>query len=232
VLDLEENLPHAIVVISPHWQTEEVVVSSSRQNGFRHSYEELMTEYGGLPCPPGSPEIASRILRLLEDGGVQCRADETAGIDDAVVGPIALMFPQADVPVVTMSILASLDAEDHVRIGQLLQPLCTEGVFFLGVGLSSNTLDCLEVSCDPLVRAASSVFQEHLDITVTQERGNVASRALLGWETWPCARVNHPTEEHLMPLLVVTAAAGDAKGAKIDTSFNGMPLSNYVFDAM
>lgn len=224
-----ENLPRAVVVVSPDWQTQEVVVTSAAHPSFQGDYAELHTEYGGLPCPPGSPEVAAQIVKLLSDGGIGCTADQQASFVDAVAGPTTLMFPEADVPVVSMSVLASLSTEDHVRIGTLLQPLCDENVLFLGLGFSSN-VDVLQVAQDPLTSTAVQAFKEHLDLTVTGHRGGEIGRALMGWKRLPGADFNHPTGEHMMPLLVVSATAGNTKATQIDASFLGLPISNYVFD--
>lgn len=225
----QENLPRAIVVVSPQWQTDEVVVTSAAQPRFQDDYLQLNTEYGGLPCPPGSPEVAAKVVQLLSDGGVKCKADQQASFVDAVAGPTMLMFPEADVPVVLMSVLASLSTEDHVRVGTLLQPLCAENVLFLGLGFSSN-VPMLPIAGDPLIATAVRSFKEQLDRTVTGQGNGEIGKALMGWQRLPCARFNHPTEEHMMPLLVVSATAGVAKATRIDASFLGLPISNYVFD--
>jgi aromatic ring-opening dioxygenase catalytic subunit (LigB family) len=224
-----DHLPRAIVAVSSQWQTDEVLVTSAEEPGFQRDYPELETEYGGLPCPPGAPDVAAEMLRLLQAGGIKCKADKTAKLADAVVGPTSLIFPAAEVPVVSMSILASLRAEDHVRIGSLLSPLCKEDVFFLGVGFSSNSFSLLPAPGDPLVLQAVKLFKKHLDLAVSGERDKKAGEALVKWERLPGARFNHMTEEHLMPLMVVAGAAGDMTATTVDTSFLGMPLSNYIF---
>lgn len=225
-----DHLPRAIVCISPQWQTDEIVVTSSMEPGFGHDYPELQTEYGGLPCPPGAPDVADQILKLLKGGGINCSADQQVKLADAVVGPTSLMFPLADVPVVSMSILASLSVKDHLRIGSLLQPLCQDNVFFLGVGFSSNSFCHLQVAGDPLILAAAKPFKEHLDRAVCSQEGSKASKSLVDWDTMPGAQFNHENEEHLLPLMVVSAASGSARATQIETSFLGVPLSNYVFE--
>lgn len=229
----EESPPRAIVVVCPHWQTEEVVVTSAARPHLQCDYLELVTEYGGMPRPPGSPEVAGQIISLLCDGGVKCSADQQAPLVDAVMGSTMLISPGADVPVVSMSVLASLSSEEHVRIGTILQPLCKEGVLFLGVGLSSNialspNIEMLQTAGDTFIASAVTAFKEKLDLTVTGQRTEIG-KALISWERFPFSRFNHPTEEHMMPLLVVAAAAGEAKATQIDGSYAGVPISNYVF---
>lgn len=221
--------PRAVVVVSSQWQAEEVLVTSADRPGFQQSYTEVVSEYGSLSCPLGAPDVAAQLLQLLEDGGVKCRADPTAQLMDAGIGPVALLFPGDDVPVVCVSLLASLDAKEHARIGELLQPLCWDDVFFLGVGLSSNPFPFLQVPGDPLILSATMAFKEELDLTVTGRKGRKVSDDLVRWESFPCARLNHATAEHLMPLLVVAAAAGSSTAAKFDTTFLGLPLSSYAF---
>jgi aromatic ring-opening dioxygenase catalytic subunit (LigB family) len=223
------NPPRAIVAISPQWQTEEVMVGSAEQPGFQFDYADLDTEYGGFQCPAGAPDVAARVLELLGEGGVKCKADCEARLADDVVGATSLIFPTVKVPVVSMSILASMSAEDHVRIGNLLQPLSEEGVFFLGIGFSSNSFSLMQVAGDPLVLGAAKLFKEHLDRLVTGQNCVKSTESLLKWESLPAAQFNHQTAEHLTPLMVVAAAAGNTRANTVDASFVGVPLSNYVF---
>lgn len=228
----QDRLPRAIVVVSPQWQTQEVTVTSAAKPRIQADCSQLDTEYGGMPCPPGSPEVAAQISKLLRDGGVKCTTDQQAPLVDVV--STMLMYPGAEIPIVSMSVLASLSTEGHVSIGRLLQPLCKEGVLFLGLGLSSSialspNIDMLHTLGDPLIVSAVKSFKKALDLTVTGHRGDEIGKHLVDWECLPCARINHPSDDHMMPLLVVAAAAGDAKATQVDASFVGLPISNYVF---
>jgi len=228
----QDWLPRAIVVVSPQWQTQEVTVSSAAEPCAQADCSQLDTEYGGMPCPPGSPEVAAQIAKLLCDGGVKCNMDHQAPLVDVVSA--MLMYPAVQIPVVSMSVLASLSAEEHITIGTLLEPLCKAGVLFLGLGLSSSialspNIEMLQTPGDPLILSAVKSFKKALDLTVTGRRGDELGKQLLHWESLPCASINHPTHEHMMPLLVVASAAGDAKATQVDASFVGLPTSNYVF---
>lgn len=180
------------------------IVSPALPAGFPpHTYE--------LEFPaPGDPALAARIIALLTDAGVETRADPTRGYDHGVFIPLMLVFPDADVPVVQVSLHSSLDPTLHARIGAALAPLRREGILLLGSGATTHNLGQMRSSgwgatkTDP----AQAGFVSWLTETVVKKSGVERLDRLTRWrKEAPGFRVAHPREEHVLPIIPVVAAA-------------------------
>ena len=201
--------PRAILVISGHWEERAFTFTGSEDHpGLIFDYYGFPPETYRLTWPaPGAPWLAERGRQLIEFAGLPAAVDPTRGFDHGVFVPLKVAFPQADIPVVQMSLHASLDPALHLAAGQALAPLRDEGVLIVGSGMSFHNL---RVYGDPRVREPSAAFDRWL---VHAAEAPVAERAqlLAQWQAAPFARLCHPREEHLLPLMVA-AGASDARG--------------------
>jgi aromatic ring-opening dioxygenase catalytic subunit (LigB family) len=203
--------PKAIVLVSAHWLESEVTAASIGE-------PELIFDYYGFPPhtyqlqypAPGSPALAARIQSLLAAGSIASRTDQQRGFDHGVFIPLLLMFPNADIPVVPVSLLSSLDAAAHLRVGQALAPLRDEGVLIVGSGMSFHNMRGYR---DPRFAPISDRFDRWL-VDAVQSAPQARDQALARWDQAPDARLCHPpqAEEHLLPLMVVAGAAGGDAG--------------------
>ncbi|MEY3038311.1 MAG: hypothetical protein RL143_878 [Pseudomonadota bacterium] len=133
--------PRAIVVISAHWENDEIAITSS-------SSPSLLFDYYGFPAEsyqfnypaPGNPQLASKIAKVLQVDGFNVRLDEERGLDHGVFIPLMLMYPQADIPVLQISLSNSLDPLQHLQLGEALAKLDEEDVLFLGSGFSFHNM--------------------------------------------------------------------------------------------
>jgi aromatic ring-opening dioxygenase catalytic subunit (LigB family) len=216
--------PAAILVVTAHWETPVVTVASA-------SAPELIYDYGGFPPhtyeltypAPGAPRLAERAAELLTDAGIPHEVDPHHGWDHGVFVPLKVMFPDADVPILAMSLEQDLDPADHLAIGRALAPLRDEGVLIVGSGSSFHNFAHFG---SPLAEP----FDEWLNDVVTAPADERA-RALVEWEEAPHARVAHGREEHLLPLMVA-AGAGDDRPARaiFRGPVLGTPMSCWFFD--
>ncbi len=205
--------PRAIVMVSGHWLERDFSVTSGRQPA-------LIYDYYGFPPhtyelrydAPGSPELAQRIAGLLQQQNIAAREDAARGFDHGMFIPLKLMFPDADVPVVQLSLRTDLDPQAHLDAGRALAPLRDEGVLIIGSGMSFHNMRGYG---DLRFGPVSDDFDRWLTSAVeaAPAQRNVALRQ---WEQGPAARLSHPpgAEEHLLPLLVTAGAAGDAHGRR------------------
>lgn len=206
--------PKAIVVASAHWQENDFKVTSSIR-------PELIYDYYGFPPhtyrlnypASGAPQLANNIVDLLKRARLAAYCDAKHGFDHGVFIPLMLAFPEADIPVIQVSLNATLDPKLHLTLGQALQPLRDEGVLIIGSGMSVHNLP---LSRDMRSAPATKIFDRWLTTTI---EGNPAHRnkALLEWANAPYAHICHPPggEEHLLPLLVVAGAAGNDLGHSV-----------------
>ncbi|MRW92973.1 dioxygenase [Duganella sp. FT80W] len=197
--------PKAVLVITAHWEGRDFTLSASAK-------PPMIYDYGGFPPhtyevqypAPGSPELAAQVQQLLEAGGHRAVLDTQRGFDHGTFSAMYPVYPKADVPIVQLSLKYGLDPQTHLEVGRLLAPLREQGVLIIGSGLSFHNLRAFNAAG----AAASHAFDDWLRATMalpTEQR----SAQLKQWESAPAARMAHPREEHLLPLMVVTGAAED-----------------------
>ncbi|MGO8755377.1 MAG: DODA-type extradiol aromatic ring-opening family dioxygenase [Gallionellaceae bacterium] len=203
--------PQAVLVISAHWECERPTVLSAS----RHT---LLYDYYGFPAhtyqltysATGSPELAARVRELLGLAGIASEEERERGLDHGVFVPFKLIYPDADVPIVQLSLQHDLDAARHLAIGRALAPLREEGVLIVGSG---NSYHNLREFFSP--SATASLASAQFDNWLGNAIGSVPverERLLAHWDEAPGARASHPRSEHLMPLMVAAGAAGTDAG--------------------
>jgi aromatic ring-opening dioxygenase catalytic subunit (LigB family) len=203
--------PKAILIVSGHWEEPAFTVGSSAK-------PPMIFDYYGFPQhtyalkfdAPGSPELAERVQDLLRQAGLPTAEDPQRGYDHGVFVPLMLVTPQADIPVVQLSLKADLNPDEHLAVGRALKPLRDEGVLIVGSGMSWHNM-----------RGFSPAFTERsraFDAWLSEAMADPARRvdAIRKWSQGPHAREAHPREEHLAPLFV---AAGAADGEPGRTAF-------------
>jgi aromatic ring-opening dioxygenase catalytic subunit (LigB family) len=220
--------PAAILVISAHWQEDRPTVNAGAQ-------PSLLFDYGGFPPhtyqltwpSPGSPTLASRVCQLLDQAGLENAQNTQRGWDHGVFVPMKVMFPDADIPVVQLSLQQDLDPEAHLAIGRALKPLRSEGVLIIGSGQTYHNMRGL-MARGARLDAAAEAFDEWL--RGAMKEGAARDHALIHWEKAPGARNAQPHEDHLLPLMV---AAGAASGEVGHVDFHGhalgTPMSGFRF---
>jgi aromatic ring-opening dioxygenase catalytic subunit (LigB family) len=212
--------PKAIVLISGHWEEEVVTIQNNALPPLLYDYYGFPPHTYEITFPAaGAPGLSSRIAALLGEAGIAWKYDHNRGFDHGVFIPLKVAFPNADVPIVQVSLLASLDAKAHIRLGQALAPLRDEGVLIIGSGMTYHNMgtmmatmrgDGQPVSPD----SGSQRFDAWLEEVLTRATPKSRINALAAWDKAPAARKAHPREEHLLPLHVAVGAAGTDLGRK------------------
>ncbi len=220
--------PAAVLMVSAHWEESEFTLMTSAQPPMLYDYYNFPPHTYEIHYPaPGAPELAERVRGLIEAAGLPARADAKRGFDHGAFVPMSLIYPQAEVPMVQLSLKRGLDAAAHIALGRLLAPLRDERVLIIGSGLSYHNLRAF----GPAGRDASIAFDGWLQDAVVATAPSQRNERLLGWAKAPAARAAHPREEHLIPLMVASAAAHDEAGAcsyHEDTSL-GIVVSSFRF---
>lgn len=200
--------PRAILVVSPHWAGHGLAVSTRDRQIAWHDFggfppELYHLQYGA----PGSPELAERVRALLADAGIAADNDPRRPLDHGAWVPLRYLYPDADVPVVQLSLDMSRDAQQQYALGQALAPLREEGVLIIGSGsLTHNLRDVRmpqQAPAHPYVPAFQAWYAEHL--------AQHDLPALFDWAAQaPGAQQAHPHDDHLMPLYVALGAGDTA----------------------
>lgn len=208
--------PRAIVLVSAHWLEPRFSVTSAVQPALIYDYYGFSAHTYELRYPAaGDPALALRIQTLLGEASITAQREDSRGFDHGMFIPLMLMFPQADIPVVQLSLRSDLAAQAHLDAGRALIPLRDEGVLVVGSGMSFHNMRGYG---DPRFGPVSDEFDRWLTQTV-QAQPALRERQLADWEQAPQARLCHPprAEEHLLPLMVAAGAGGDSEGSNIFT---------------
>jgi len=203
--------PKAILVISAHWEATRPTVATSARPAMLFDYYGFPEHTYKLSYPaPGSPALAARVRELLTQAGIASDEDASRGFDHGVFVPFLLMYPDADIPVVPLSLRGDLDPEAHLAIGRALAPLRDEGVLIVGSGMSYHNLRAFWSNDGD----ASQRFDAWLSDAVEAADSDSRDRKLAAWSDAPGARAAHPRAEHLIPLMVAAGAAGNDRGRR------------------
>ncbi|MBB3175809.1 class III extradiol ring-cleavage dioxygenase [Variovorax sp. Sphag1AA] len=221
--------PDAILMVSAHWEEPAFTVMGNPR-------PPMIYDYGGFPAhtyevhydAPGSPELARRVQSLIEAAGLPVRIDAERGFDHGMFSPMAAMYPNAEVPVVQLSLRRGLDPAEHIALGRAIAPLRDENVLIVGSGLSYHNLRAF----GPQARDVSKAFDDWLGQTAAGTTGDRRNERLLQWSAAPAARIAHPREEHLIPLMVAIGAAENEAGELVyheDAFMGGIAVSSFRF---
>jgi len=224
--------PRAILVASAHWETETPVLSAPARNTTIHDF------YGFPPAlyalrynAPGAPELAMEIAALLNQHGLKCRIDAKRGLDHGAWVPLSLAYPEADIPIVQLSMQSHLGPRHHLALGAAVGPLRAAGVLVIGSGSFTHDLRRFRggEALDAPETADVTEFSEWMDTAILA--GDVKS--LVDYRRLaPHAADEHPTEEHLLPLFVALGAAGPglmARRLHSSTEFGFLRMDTYAF---
>ncbi len=224
--------PKAVLSVSGHWEAPQFTAMAAANPGMVYDYYGFPPHTYQVRFPaPGAPAVAERIAALLQDAGIPAGLDAHQGFDHGTFAPLVVMYPQADVPVLQLSLKASLDPAEHLAAGRALAPLRDQGVLIVGSGLSFHNLRLRGPGALAPSRAFDAWLHQTLEALPPAER----SAQLLRWEQAPAARIAHPREDHLIPLMVALGAAEGEVASTVyheDPSAIGWTVSSWRFGAL
>lgn len=220
--------PRAVLVVSGHWEAPQFRVMANAKPAMVYDYHGFPAHtYSVRYEAPGAPDIALRVQELGRHAGIAVQLDEQQGFDHGTFAPMVVIYPDADVPVLQLSLKTGYDPAQHLAIGRALAPLRDEGVLIIGSGLSYHNLRLM----GPAAQVPSAQFDHWLKQAVMAPSAQ-RSTQLIDWQKAPAARVSHPSEDHLIPLMVAVGAAEDEAATLIYHEkyfFGGVTVSSYRF---
>ncbi len=223
---LPKTAPKALLVISAHWEEPIPTIMAGEHPPMLYDYYGFPPESYEITWPaPGHPAIAARVGQLLLAAGIDTATNRERGFDHGTFVPLKLAYPKADIPTVQLSLKRGLDPETHLALGRALSPLREEGVFIIGSGMTYHNLRAFGPQSAPVAEAFDAWLRETA-LSSPAER----NRRLIDWKNAPSARLAHPREEHLLPLMVIAGAAGnDRAQIPYNGTILGLRLSAYQF---
>ncbi|WFU43219.1 class III extradiol ring-cleavage dioxygenase [Bradyrhizobium sp. CB82] len=205
--------PKAALVITGHWEAEQFTVSTSAHPPMVYDYYGFPEHTYHLKYPaPGEPALAARVKDLLGRAGVDCREDANQGFDHGTFVPLGLMYPNADMPIVLLSLKSTYDAAEHIKVGQALTALRDEDVVIIGSGLTYHNMRGFGRAES---KSVSYEFEAYLNEAIGQPDAARRNTMLIDWQNAPGARLAHPREDHLLPLMVAAGAADGDTGHRL-----------------
>ncbi len=226
--------PRAIVVASAHFEAPAARVSADVSPEMIYDFGGFEPELYEMTYPaPGSPDLAGEIVALLGDQGIDAGLAHNRGYDHGTWVPLMLMFPEAEIPVVQISVSPNLGAEHHYRMGQALRPLGEDDVLVVGSGSLTHNLHAFfrggfEKDAAPPDWVEEFAAWMHEKVSTGDIGALIDYRRLA-----PFAAENHPSEEHLLPFFVAAgaAASGGGTGERVhaSTSFGVLAMDAYAF---
>lgn len=219
--------PDAILLFSAHHDEAIASITASAR-------PETVHDFGGFPAAlfamrypaPGSPELAVQVSALLDESGIANRLDEARGLDHGAWTPMMLAWPQANIPIVQLSINSRQTPEYHYRLGQTVASLRDRNILIIGSGAMTHNLQAFfRGGFAPTADAQSWVTQFTDWVDATLQAGDMET--LLKMKTHaPYGHDNHPTDEHILPLFAAIGAAGShPKATKLHSSVDHAVLA-------
>lgn len=221
--------PNGIISVSAHWTTAEPRVTM-------HPSPSTMYDFGGFPDElyslkypaPGDPVLAKRVMSLLHAQGIPSAKDMSRGYDHGAWVPLMLMYPEADIPVIQLSVQPSEGPEHHLAIGKALSVLRDEKILIIASGSTTHNLGDFfgrELDDEPLPYAKE--FADWLKDAVSHGRNN----ELLDYIHFgPHATKNHPTPEHFLPLFVPLGSGGTGKVLHDACTYGALSMAAFLWD--
>jgi len=202
--------PQAIVVVSAHWESRELLVTGSQQPETWHDFHGFPQALYAVQYPaPGAPALAEQVCALLGAAGLPARTDAHRPFDHGAWVPLSLMYPGANIPVLQVSLPSQLGPALQLKVGQALAGLRAQGVLLVGSGSITHNLGELDWHAGPdVIEPWALAFRDWVVARLQEDDRD----ALVGYrQAAPFAVRNHPSDEHLLPLFFALGA-GDTFG--------------------
>lgn len=223
--------PSVIIMISAHWETSGFEITAAANPDLIYDYYGFPDESYQLQYPaPGAPKLARDIVDKMEAKGTYIRLNEKRGFDHGMFIPLMLMYPEANIPVVQISLASSLSPDQHWMLGEQLAEALPEDALVIGSGFSFHNMRAFFAPKTPQVKHDVHAFQTWLDETVTSSHLDLDEAKLrwLHWSEVEGGRFCHPREEHLIPLIVCHALA-QKQGRSVPFSALGVEARHFVW---
>jgi aromatic ring-opening dioxygenase catalytic subunit (LigB family) len=203
--------PSAILVVSAHWEAAKPAVTVGSRPPLLYDYYDFPPESYEITYPaPGDDALSAEVRERLARSGMDCGEERERGFDHGLFVPLKIMYPEADIPCVQLSLIKGLNPSAHLALGSALAGIDRENLLILGSGFSFHNMRAFFMPDTEETVAANQEFQAWLAETCSDPSLSEDQRRerLARWESAPHARYCHPREEHLLPLHVCCGAAG------------------------
>lgn len=224
--------PSAILVISAHWEEQVATITSNISPPLIYDYFGFPDEAYKIQYPAaGDPVLANKIAGLLTQHGIKANLDEQRGFDHGMFVPLKIIYPDAQIPCVQLSLVKGLDPQTHIDIGKALANLRNDNVLILGSGFSFHNLRELLSQTANIDDEKNKAFENWLIETCTDENlsSHEREQRLIKWAEAPFARYCHPRVEHLLPLHICYGCCETKSSLVFNEKILGKKASAYLW---
>jgi len=221
--------PKAIVVVSAHWESRELLVTASSMPETWHDFYGFPAALYAVQYPaPGQPQLAVNVSERLNAAGLPARLDAQRPFDHGAWVPMSLMYPDASIPLIQVSLPSQLGPQLQLKVGQALAGLREEGVLLVGSGSITHNLGELDWHAGPeVIEPWALAFRDW----VVEKLGEDDRAALLDFKRQaPFALRNHPSDEHFLPLFFALGAGGEFGVVHQGFTLGALGMDIYRFD--
>lgn len=224
--------PEAILVVSAHWEASVPTITAGSKPSLIYDYYGFPPESYNLEYPcVGEPSVAREIHRMLGNCEIDAKLDEARGLDHGTFVPLKIMYPEADIPCVQLSLIDSLDSLLHIEVGSALQDLASQDVLVIGSGFSFHNLKAFFAPNNAESIQLNEAFENWLQevctgIDIPEDKRRAM---LINWAGAPGARFCHPREEHLLPLHVCYGASQAPCTGRYEVTIMDKRASMYIW---
>lgn len=227
--------PSAIIVVSAHWEEAVPTIIFGEAPSLVYDYYGFPDAAYAIEYPcMGAPQLAQQISHVLEDAGIEANLNGARGFDHGLFVPLKIMYPEADIPCVQLSLVNNLDPDQHLAIGQALQGLDCENLLIIGSGFSFHNMKAFFTADANESKTKNEAFEAWLVETCSDSSIHELERQerLSQWTNAPFARYCHPREEHLLPLHVCYGITQRPCSAFFEVKILNKQSSMYLWTAV
>jgi 4,5-DOPA dioxygenase extradiol len=201
--------PDTIIVISAHWEEDTATLLAAHTPSLLYDYYGFPPAAYSIEYPaPGFPELAKKVVEVLNRRDIPAHLDFIRGFDHGLFIPLKLMYPQADIPSIQLSLLRGLNPTEHIALGKALQELKSKNILVIGSGFSFHNMKAFSWQGVNMLDPANDEFQNWLiEVCCGSLSQSERESRLVEWQKAPNARYCHPREEHLLPIHVCLSMA-------------------------
>lgn len=232
--DISRNIkrPSAIIMVSAHWEEQQPTITSAAQPALIYDYYGFPEESYSIQYPaPGNPALATKVFEKLKQAKIDAVLDDKRGFDHGLFVPLKIMYPEADIPCIQLSLVNDLDPAIHLHLGKALAELNDDTTMIIGSGFSFHNLRAFFKPATQDEITMNAEFEQWLNQACASQDLTEAERELrlMSWAQTPAARFCHPREEHLLPLHVCYGAAGKPARQVFNYEVMGKKVSSYLW---
>ncbi|WP_230408970.1 DODA-type extradiol aromatic ring-opening family dioxygenase [Zooshikella harenae] len=224
--------PSAILLISAHWEESQPTITSGKTPSLIYDYYGFPEESYRIQYPAiGDPQLAHTIYQQLKKDGINAKLDAQRGFDHGLFVPLKIMYPEADIPCIQLSLMNNLNPAEHIKLGESIAKIANDDLLIIGSGFSFHNMKAFYSERTRDIKTKNEAFETWLIDTCSNKALSEQQRTmrLENWEQAPHARFCHPREEHLLPLHVCYGVAKRACAQYFELSILNKKASIYCW---